>query len=62
VVGKLWPKNNKIIFAQYTSKHVLLSSESDDVFVDSLALSGRDLWPIITSKAMIVAVVSVKGF
>jgi len=33
----------------------LLSAESEDVFTDSLAQSIRELQPIITSKATIVA-------
>ena len=43
-------------YAQHTSKDALLSSGSEDVFTDSLAHSGRELWPIITSKGTIVAV------
>jgi len=39
----------------------LLSSESVDVFTDSLAHSVRALWPIITSKGKIVASSRVEG-
>jgi len=39
----------------------LLSSESVDVFTDSLAHSVRALWPIITSKGRIVASTRVEG-
>jgi len=42
------------VYAQHTSKDVLLSSETDNAFTDSLAQTGRELWPITTSKATIV--------
>jgi len=48
-------------YAQHTSNDPLLPSESDNVFTDSLAQSGRELWWILTSKATIVAGAGVKG-
>jgi len=45
---------------QRISKDAMLLSETDDTFTDSLPQSGRELWPIITSKARIVASVGVK--
>jgi len=45
---------------QRISKDALLLSETDDIFTDSPAQSGRELWPIITSKAKIVASAGVK--
>jgi len=40
---------------QLISKDAMLLSETDDIFTDSLSQSGRELWPIIISKARIVA-------
>jgi len=34
---------------------------SDDIFTDSLADSGRELWPIITTQAMVVVSRALKG-
>jgi len=45
---------------QLISKDAMLLSETDDMFTDSLAQSGRELWPIIISKARIVAPAGVK--
>ena len=42
-------------------RNVLLSSKSGDVFTDFLTQSGRELWPIITWAATIVAGAVVKG-
>jgi len=39
----------------------MLSSESGDILTDSLAQFGGEVWPIITSKAPMVASVDVKG-
>jgi len=45
---------------QRISKDAMLLSGTDDIFTDSPAQSGRELWPIITSKARIVASAGVK--
>ena len=42
-------------------RNALLSSKSGDVFTDFLTQSGRELWPIITWAATIVAGAGVKG-
>jgi len=45
---------------EHFSKDALLLSETNDIFTDSLPQSGRELWPIITSTARIVASAGVK--
>jgi len=60
---RVFPKNMsqwRQKYVQHTSKDTLLSSEFDDVFTDSLVQPGRELWPIITSKATIVEVAGPK--
>jgi len=43
------------LHAHHTLKNALQVSESDNIFTDSLARSGIELWPIKTKKTTIVA-------
>jgi len=60
-----WQRKNRVfpkttpqwrrLCAQSTSNDSLLSFRSDDGFTHSLAHSVRELWPVITLKATIMA-------